>query len=230
MKKKSFYTHLINAITSGHKGLAILLDPDKINTVNGNDFLCKIPECDYFYVGGSKVDDGKTHELVKILKQHTQLPIILFPGDINQITPEADSLLYLSLMSGNNPEYLIGQQIKAVPLLQKTSLEILPTAYILIDGGQESSVERVSQTKPIPQTDIKHIVHTCIAAEYSGKQLIYLEAGSGALHHVSEEIVKQVKEHVSIPLIVGGGIRTEAQKQGIYKAGADLIVMGTAYE
>ena len=143
MKKKSFYTHLINAITSGHKGLAILLDPDKINTVNGNDFLCKIPECDYFYVGGSKVDDGKTHELVKILKQHTQLPIILFPGDINQITPEADSLLYLSLMSGNNPEYLIGQQkiiwvVKVSPwIVQPLILDLFNSLFFITVGRKK---------------------------------------------------------------------------------------------
>jgi putative glycerol-1-phosphate prenyltransferase len=133
-------------------------------------------------------------------------------------------------MSGDNPEYLTGQQIKAVPYIKKTALEVVPTAYILIDGGQASAVERISKTKPISQADIERITHICIAAEYSGKKLIYLEAGSGAKYHVSEAIIRQVKQNIRIPLVVGGGIRTESQKQSIYDAGADLIVMGTVFE
>lgn len=230
MKKLSFYSHLIDSIKLGKKSLAILLDPDKINLFNGLEVLNNLPEIDYVFVGGSHVEDGKTDLVVKALKTKTKRPIVLFPGDVNQITPHADAILYLSLMSGVNPEYLNGQQIKAVPKLKNSALEILPTAYILIDGGQQSSVERVSQTKPIPQTEIERIVDTCIASEYSGKKLIYLEAGSGAKHPVNVSIISEVKRNTNIPLIVGGGIRTEIQRENIYTAGADLIVMGTAFE
>jgi len=230
MKQNSFYSHLAASHKQGKKRLAILLDPDKINPVNGLDFVDRLPESDYLFVGGSRVESGKTDEVVKAIKAKTRLPIILFPGNINQITAHADSILYLSLMSGDNPEYLTGQQIKAVPYIQKTALEVVPTAYILIDGGQQSSVERESKTRSIPQTDVERIVHTCMAAEYSGKQLIYLEAGSGAKHTVSEEIIKRVKLNTNLPLIVGGGIRSEDQMNTIYNAGADLIVMGTVFE
>jgi len=230
MGNTSFYNHLLKSKTKGEKRLAILLDPDKINPSKGFEFLSRLPNPDYFFVGGSTVENGKTDEVVKALKTKTTLPIVLFPGNVNQITPKADAMLYMSLMSGNNPEYLTGQQIKAIPYIQKTTLDLIPTAYILIDGGHQSAVERISQTKPIPQPQIERIVHTCMAAEYSGKQLIYLEAGSGASYYVSETIIRQVKKNTSIPLIVGGGIRTASQKERVHNAGADLIVMGTVFE
>ena len=136
----------------------------------------------------------------------------------------------MSLLSGRNPEYLIGQQVKAVPLLNQSPLEVLPTAYILIDGGSESAVERVTATAPIDRTDLNTIVNTAKAGEYMGSKLVYLEAGSGALEPISEEVIRAVCEAVEIPVIVGGGIRTEEQKQVAYRAGATLVVIGTALE
>jgi len=154
----------------------------------------------------------------------------LFPGDYRQITAAADGILFLSLLSGENPEYLIRQQIQSVGKLRASALEIIPTGYILIDGGKQTTVERVSQTQAIPQELVQRVVDTALAGEYSGKKLIYLEAGSGALNPVSSEIIQAVKEAISIPPIVGGGIRNPSKLQEIYNAGADLVVVGTAFE
>lgn len=230
MKDDSLYKQLLAARLQGQKLLAILLDPDKIKVYNIGAVLQKLPECDFLFIGGSKVESGKTETLVKALKAKSALPMVLFPGDVNQITGHADAILFLSLMSGDNPEYLIHQHIKAVPILRETALEVIPTSYILIDGGKVSSTEKISQTAPIPQTEKALICNIAKAAEYSGKQLIYLEAGSGAKYHIDLEIIKDVRNTTHLPLIVGGGIKTDFQKQNIYNAGADLIVIGTAFE
>lgn len=216
---------------SAIKSLAVLIDPDKAEVKELSTWLSNIPKgTDYIFVGGSQVENGKTDRIVKGLKTLSALPLILFPGNVNQITPHADALLFLSLISGDNPEYLIHQQVKAVKYLEKTSLEIIPTGYILIDGGKTTTVEQMSQTQAIPRTEIRRIADVATAAQYSGKELIYLEAGSGAAYPVSFEIISQVKKAVKLPLIVGGGIRTETQKQMAFKAGANLVVMGNVFE
>lgn len=216
---------------AGIKSLVVLLDPDKIEVDGLKSWLTKIPsDTDYIFVGGSEVENGKTDKIVSTLKKLTALPIILFPGNINQITPHGDALLFLSLMSGDNPEYLIHQQVKAVKHLRDSNLEVIPTAYILIDGGKTCTTERVTNTLAIPQAEVRKIVDITLAAQYAGKQLIYLEAGSGAKCPVSIEIIKEVRKAVELPLIVGGGIRSETQKQTAYKAGADIVVMGTVFE
>ena len=147
-----------------------------------------------------------------------------------QISDKADGILFLSLISGRNPEYLIGKHVEAVSKLKDASLEVIPTGYILIENGKETSVQRVSQTKPISRNDIKTIIDTAKAGELLGLQLIYLEAGSGATHPIEPEIIKEVKQELTIPLIVGGGIRSKAQLQFAYDSGADLVVIGTAFE
>lgn len=216
---------------TGVKSLAILLDPDNIETNKLSKWLQKIPqETDYIFVGGSRVKNGKTGQIVSVLKNLTNLPVILFPGNVNQITARADALLFLTLMSGENPEYLIRQQIKSVQYLRETALEIIPTAYILIDGGKTCTTEKVTNTKAIPQSDVQKIVDVALAGQYSGKKLIYLEAGSGANIPVNAEVISKVKSAVNIPLIVGGGIRTYKQRRSAYSAGADLVVIGTAFE
>ena len=213
------------------KSLAILIDPDKFSTSDTASFLQQLPtETTHLFVGGSTDANGHTEATVKALKNHSQLPVILFPGDHTQITKFADAILFLSLLSGRNPEYLVGQQLKAVEKLKESKLEVIPTGYILVDGGTESAVARVSNTKPLSQDAVSTIVHTAMAGEFMGAKLIYLEAGSGAINQVRPEIISEVKKAINIPLIVGGGIKTEAQKQAAYKAGADLIVMGTAFE
>jgi len=181
-------------------------------------------------VGGSTVENGETETTVTSLKKDSSLPIILFPGNESQITNKADALLFLSLISGRNPKYLIGQQVKAVSKLRRNHLEVIPTGYILIDGGIQSTVEKVSETSPISQNNIQAIVDTAKAGEYLGKKLIYLEAGSGAKFPVNTNVISAVKKEIQIPLLVGGGIRTENQKREAYKAGADMVVMGTFFE
>ena len=227
----SILQHIIDSKKRGEKLLAVLLDPDKINLENVSNLAKKISEkVDFIFVGGSTVSEGITEHLVRSLKKFSSLPIVIFPGDHTQITDEADAILFLSLLSGDNPEYLINQQIKSVPLLHKSQLEIIPTGYILINGGNESSVQKVSNTKPIENTNIAHASNTAIAGMYMGKQLIYLEAGSGAINPVPVSLIKKVSKNITIPLLVGGGIRTQHQLENAYKNGADVVIIGNAFE
>ena len=224
----SFYESIV---TSEKKLLAILIDPDKFYEENVSHFLSRTPvQTTHIFVGGSTVANNKTEVTVKALKKETNLPIFLFPGNYEQITNTADAILFLSLLSGRNPEYLIGQQVKAVRMLKESTLEVIPTGYILIDGDNESAVARVSQTQPMPQDNIEAIVNTALAGEYLGAKLIYLEAGSGAKIPVNTSIIKAVKKEITLPLIVGGGIRANEQKEAAYTAGADMVVMGTVFE
>lgn len=226
-----FYQTFLKSIAANEKLLAILIDPDKFDNGKTDSFLKIIPnKTTHIFVGGSSVTNGETEKTVKSLKEKIKLPIFLFPGDHSHITPLADVLLFLTLLSGRNAEYLVGQQVKSISKLKNSSLEIIPTGYILIDGGNKSSVSKVTATEPLSQTNIQDIVDTALAGQYMGAKLIYLEAGSGAKFPVKPEIISQVKEAVKIPLIVGGGIKTESQKQEAYRAGADMIVMGTVYE
>ena len=213
--------------------LAILIDPDKFvaEYAFAKAYLEKIPsQTTHFLVGGSSDASQHIEAVVRILKELSALPVILFPGDYTQITPEADGILFLSLLSGRNPEYLIGQQVKGASSIQKSNLKVIPTGYILIDGGKETAVQRVSNTIPMPQNDITSIVHTALAGQYLGKKCIYLEAGSGAQKLVSLAIIKAVREAITIPLLVGGGIRSQKAMQDAYQAGATMVVVGTAFE
>ncbi len=231
MSDRNIYKSIANACSSGKKLLAVLIDPEKFELADSAAFLRSLPaETTHLFIGGSSVKDNKTGELVAEFKLYTAKPLVLFPGDVNQLTPNADALLFLSLISGNNPEYLIGQQVKAVSILRTMKLEVIPTGYILIDGGKESAVARISGTSAISQEDKQRIIDLAKAAELSGKRLVYLEAGSGALYPVRPDIISAVKNELNIPLIVGGGIRTKEQLSAAYHAGADMIVMGTAFE
>lgn len=217
-------------ITKKHS-LALLLDPEKANL----DALPITADChpDYIFVGGST--GGDTTEFVRALRNklpitNHQLPIVLFPGNSSQFTPEADAVLFLSLLSGNNPEFLVNQQIKSARTIHDSHMDFVPTAYVLIDGGVETSTMRVTQTKPLDPTDIDAIVNIAMAAELMGKKAIYLEAGSGAKVPVSPEIIKAVRANTSITLIVGGGIRTPEAMNTAYEAGADIVVIGNHFE
>lgn len=227
----SVYKALDLSAETGKKQLAVLIDPDKFRESEAESFLSKLPEeTTHIFVGGSTVAPDKTERSVRAIKLFSDLPVVLFPGDHSQITENADALLFLSLISGRNPEYLIEQQVKSVEKLRNSTLEIIPTGYILIDGGKTCAVHQVSNTKPISQFEIEIIVNTALAGQYSGKKLIYLEAGSGAKCPVSEEIINAVKKAINIPLIVGGGIRTQQRLMKSYDAGADMVVIGTAFE
>ncbi len=235
MKEKRMYNTIYHSFTKAGikkaKLLAVLIDPDNFDITKSTSFLKNIPnETTHIFVGGSTVEENKTDNLVLELKKHIKLPLVLFPGDVSQITNQADGLLFLSLLSGRNPEYLINQQVKAVSKLKNSTIEVIATGYILIDGGNISSVARVSKTQPMSQKNIQAIVDTAKAGELLGKKLIYLEAGSGAKFPVDQKIISAVKNEINIPLIVGGGIKTEKQKQKTYLAGADMVVMGTIFE
>ncbi|MCP9199520.1 geranylgeranylglyceryl/heptaprenylglyceryl phosphate synthase [Gramella sp. GC03-9] len=228
---QSYLEEIRQASIENRKLLSVLVDPDKFDENNASEFIQKLPaEASHIFVGGSTVEKGRTCEVVKVIKNLSQLPVILFPGDHSQISPYADALLFLSLISGRNPEFLIEQQVRSVEKIKNTNLEIIPTGYILIDGGNETSVQKVSKTIPLHQDQIPQIVNTALAGQYSGKKLLYLEAGSGAVFPVSAEIIENVKSALDIPVIVGGGIRSIQQLQKAYEAGADMVVIGTAFE
>ena len=226
------YEHILEAISQNKKLLAVLIDPDKMQVENVRAFISKVNtiKTDYLFVGGSMVEEKVTDAIVSEIKKFTKLPVIIFPGDVTQITNKADALLFLSLISGRNPDYLIGKHVEAISRLKNTNLEVIPSGYILIENGKRTSVEKVSDTTPMARENIQLIVDTAKAGELLGMKLIYLEAGSGALHPVSEEIIKSVKQELTVPLIVGGGIRTLDKLESAYQTGADLIVIGTAFE
>ena len=224
------YSGIIKSLKS-KKMFAILVDPDKHDRTSTGVIgkLAGENDVDFILVGGSLVS-GSVEDTVKILKESTKLPVIIFPGNVLQISPEADGILLLSLISGRNPEFLIGNHVIAAPLLRKTKLEIIPTGYMLIENGRTTSVEYMSNTKPIPANKIDLAVATAIAGEMLGHKLIYLEAGSGAKISVNAKMISEVRSNINIPLVVGGGIYTSEQARIIYEAGADIIVMGTALE
>ena len=229
---KNIYQDILESVSKQKKLLAVLIDPDKMKSENLSAFMLKLNAsvATHIFVGGSTVDDNLMTPLVSEIKAHTNLPVVLFPGDINQITEAADAILFLSLISGRNPEYLIDKQVKAVSKLRQMRLEVLPTGYILIESGNETTVQLVSQTQPLPRNSVQQIVDTAKAGQLLGMKLIYLEAGSGALNPINIEIISLVKEDLNIPLIVGGGIRNKKQLKEAYQSGADLVVIGTAFE
>ena len=229
---KSIYQNIVTSRAKDEKLLAVLIDPDKMKLGDVHRFISKINQsiATHIFVGGSEVDEGLTEILVEEIKKHTELPVILFPGDVIQITDKADGILFLSLISGRNPDYLIGKHVEAVSKLKNTTLEVIPTGYLLIENGKATSVERVSKTKPLKRRDIETIVNTAKAGELLGMKLMYLEAGSGATHAIEPKIISRVKIEVNSPLIVGGGIRSKMALESSYKAGADLVVIGTAFE
>lgn len=213
------------------KLFALHVDPDK----HSDGSLERIGKAaskynvDFILAGGSLISNPIDH-VISILKKNTDVPVFLFPGNVMQISANADGIFLLCLISGRNPEYLIGNHVIAAPVLKKTGLEIIPTSYILIENGRLTSVEYISNTRPIPADKVELAVATALAGEMLGHKLLYLEAGSGAIEPVKTNLIAEVKRSISIPLIVGGGIQTPDQVKAIYTAGADVIVIGTALE
>ena len=213
------------------KCLALLLDPDSYGPDDISHLIKtdKAKSPDFIFVGGS-LTSVHPEELILELKKITQIPVILFPGNLLQLTDKADSILLLSVVSGRNPELLIGNHVLAAPFLKKMTADILPTGYILISCGVKTSVEYISQTDAIPSGKTDLAVATAMAAEMLGLKLIYLEAGSGADHPVPPDMIRAVRKSVSVPLIVGGGLKSAIQIRDAYDAGADLLVLGNGYE
>jgi phosphoglycerol geranylgeranyltransferase len=228
----TIYSDIVQAKKEGKKMLAILVDPDKIdlNTIDALSEKINQSPATHVFVGGSIVPEDLCEKLIVKLKEFVQLPIVIFPGHPSQISDKADGLLFLSLLSGRNPDYLIEHHINSIEILKNSSLEIIPTGYILIDGGKETAVQRVSKTKPIERDNLDLAYKTAKAGEYLGKRLIYLEAGSGAQKPVPLEMIHEVAITISVPLIVGGGIKNKKQIEEVYQAGADIVVIGTAFE
>jgi putative glycerol-1-phosphate prenyltransferase len=231
-KISNIYQQIIQAKIDGQKLLAILLDPDKIVWENLDHLLLKINQspATHIFVGGSIVRTTILEDLMTALKQKTNLPVIIFPGDPSQISSQADAILFLSLLSGRNADYLIEYQVQAAPILKKTNLEVISTGYILIESGNETAVARVSKTQPLDRQDLNLVLATAQAGEMLGNKLVYLEAGSGAKQSVPLEMIQLIAQNIEIPIIVGGGIANLKGIQQAYNAGADLVVIGTAFE
>ncbi len=229
---KNICQEIRHAKFNNQKLLAILLDPDKLSVESIAELVSKInlSPATHIFVGGSSFEGNHLDELIFLLKQKTTLPILLFPGNPTQISAEADGILFLQLLSGRNPDYLIEHQIDAVPFLEKTNLEIISTGYILIESGSETAVERVSKTKPLDRNNFDYVAQTAKAGELIGNKLIYLEAGSGAQKAVPLEMISTVSKRIAVPLIVGGGIRSKNGIEAAFTAGADMVVIGTAFE
>ncbi|PQB05796.1 geranylgeranylglyceryl/heptaprenylglyceryl phosphate synthase [Aureitalea marina] len=231
MQVGDHYKHLLQQLANQKELLGILIDPDKFDLDRTEEYIDRLPKgATHILVGGSTVKNGQTDLAVQAIRQCTQLPVWLFPGDHHQISERADVLMFLSLLSGRNPEYLIGQQLKAAAHLKDTSLEVIPTAYILVDGGHRSAVQQVTGTLPMPQEDVEEITHTALAGQLMGASMVYLEAGSGAITPVRPQVIQAVQEVLDVPLIVGGGIRSQETLRQTYKAGANMVIMGTHFE
>jgi putative glycerol-1-phosphate prenyltransferase len=185
---------------------------------------------DFFFVGGSLVTTTNLNEVIKHMKENVSIPVILFPGSSLQIDPSADAILFLSLISGRNPDLLIGQHVIAAPILRNNKIEVIPTGYILVNSGKTTSVAYISNTTPIPEDKYSLAACTALAGEMLGLRLVYLDAGSGAEREISAKMISAVRKAVSVPLIVGGGINTSRKAITALEAGADLIVIGNALE
>lgn len=229
---KTIYDLIVSKKAEGQKSFAVLIDPDEIE-IKGIDKLVDLAlksNVDYFFVGGSLVISNRLNECIARIKETCDIPVVLFPGSPSQVTPLADAILLLSLISGRNPELLIGQHVISAPMLKQSGLEIMSTGYMVIDGGAPTTVSYISNASPIPADKKDIATCTAMAGEMLGMRLIYMDAGSGARKPISEEMIHSVAKHISIPLIVGGGITTPEKAYQNCKAGADIIVIGNAIE
>ena len=230
--ESSIYNSLVAKQKEGKRMIAILIDPDKAN----KDFLANICakaddlEADLILIGGSLLTDGNLDDTIGEIQGFTKIPTVLFPGSSSQITDKADGILFLSLLSSRNPEMLIGQQVIAAPYLKKTSLQILSTAYLLIDSGAQTTASYMSNSNPIPSNKPEIAASTALAGEYLGMSISYLDGGSGAESPVPSNMIKKVRSYVSNLLFIGGGINTVEKAANAFEAGADLIVVGNAIE
>jgi putative glycerol-1-phosphate prenyltransferase len=232
MSERKILSGLRTARKNSIKKFAILLDPDEPNLRHLEQTLALADQnlVDYILIGGSLLTDDRLTECIIQAKEQTDIPVILFPGNNMQISKEADAILFLSLISGRNPEYLIGQQVKAAPIVKRARLEVISTAYLLIDGGATTSAQYMSNSMPIPNNKPEIVACTALAGEMLGFNCIYLDAGSGAEISISNNIIHKVRREISLPLIVGGGIRQSETAYDMARAGADVVVVGNAIE
>ena len=229
---KGIYHSLEERKRQGKKSFAVLIDPDKVNDQDTARLAEQASDAgvDYLFVGGSLVVSNYLDECVQLIKKHCNIPVILFPGSPSQVSKYADALLYLSLISGRNADLLIGQHVVSAPAVRQSGLEIMPTGYMVIDGGAPTTVSYISNATPIPADKDDIAVCTAMAGEMLGMKLIYMDAGSGAKRAITEEMISRVAKIISVPLIIGGGIKEPEKAYLNCKAGADLIVVGNAIE
>ncbi|HAG17022.1 MAG TPA: geranylgeranylglyceryl/heptaprenylglyceryl phosphate synthase, partial [Bacteroidales bacterium] len=226
------YSTLLEKKQQGKKQIAILIDPDKHQE---SDFTAMAKRfqtlpIDYLFVGGSLLSYDLLDACLNAFKMETKIPLVIFPGSVMQVNSKADAILLLSLVSGRNADLLIGRHVEAVPYLKQAKIETLSTAYLLIESGKITTAQYISSTLPIPADKAEIASLTAQAAEMLGHKLIYLDAGSGALNSVPEEMIRLVRNNIQLPLIVGGGIRTAEQAKSKLIAGADLLVIGNILE
>ncbi|MFC0185453.1 putative glycerol-1-phosphate prenyltransferase [Pseudarcicella hirudinis] len=231
MQKKLIH-NIEDRKASHKKAFAVLIDPDKVNFDTFPELLRASVQngVDFFFVGGSLITNNVMSEVIALIRMHTSIPSILFPGNSLHIEASADAILFLSLISGRNPEFLIGQHVISAPVLKKSGLEVLPTGYMLIDSGRQTTVSYISNTTPIPHDKPSVAACTAMAGEMLGLKLIYMDAGSGALNAVSPEMIAAVRQSVDVPIIVGGGINSAQKAKNALLAGADIIVVGNGIE
>jgi putative glycerol-1-phosphate prenyltransferase len=232
MKLKEIYPSICERKANGKKSFAVLVDPDKVDDVKMHKIieLAISAGVDYFLVGGSLVISNYLDECVQIIKHNCSIPVLLFPGSSTQVSKYADALLYLSLISGRNPELLIGQHVVSAPAIKKTGLEIISTGYMVIDGGAPTTVSYISNASPLPADKNEIAMCTAMAGEMLGMKLIYMDAGSGAKVPIKESMIALVSKNIEVPLIIGGGITDPEKAYLNCKAGADIIVVGNAIE
>ena len=232
MKLKDIYLSLCERKANGKKTFAVLIDPDKVNREKLERLidLAINSKVDYFLVGGSLVISDYLDECVQFIKKNCSIPVVLFPGSSAQVSKFADALLYLSLISGRNPELLIGQHVVSAPAIKMSGLEIMSTGYMVIDGGAPTTVSYISNATPLPCDKNEIAMCTAMAGEMLGMKLIYMDAGSGAKKPITESMIELVAKNIQVPLIIGGGITGPEKVYLNCKAGADVIVVGNAIE
>jgi phosphoglycerol geranylgeranyltransferase len=218
------------ARSENKKLIAVLVDPDKITDIDKIAGLAQNKKVDVILVGGSLISKGKVDQTINSIKKSYSGKVIIFPGDFSQASPKADALLFLSLISGRNADLLIGKHVLFAPQIKQSGLEVIPCGYILVNSGTPTSVEYMSNTIPIPHNKPDIAAATALAGQMLGLKCIYMESGSGAEHEVSTEMINTVSSNIDIPLIIGGGIKSKAQMETAWKAGATMVVVGTAIE
>lgn len=228
----SIYQDILTRTEQGHKQLAVLVDPDKLLNKDVENIALNAAKSgvDYFFVGGSLLVNNELDHCIKTLKANSDIPVILFPGNNMQLSWKADAILFLSLISGRNAEMLIGRHVIAAPYLKLSPLEVISCGYMLVESGKTTAVQYMSNTMPIPSDKLDIAICTAMAGEMLGLKLIYLEAGSGAQYSIPIPMIEQVKQNLTIPLIAGGGLRTSENVNQAAIAGADIIVIGNAFE
>ena len=228
----TLYQQFLTAKFEGKKKMAVLIDPDKVRLSQMDRVLelAVAAEVDFFFIGGSLIVNNMLDQCLESIRKSCDIPMVLFPGNSFQLSYRADAILFLSLISGRNAELLIGKHVITAPYLKLSPLEVLPTGYMLIDGGVPTTVSYVSNTHPIPANKDDVALCTAMAGEMLGLKLMYMDAGSGAKYPISESMIEAVSSAIDIPLIVGGGIRSPEKALANVKAGADIVVVGTAIE